>query len=82
MNRLASVVPFVISLGLGIAACSDDGNLGGTAGSSGNGSSSSGGSSSGGSSSGGSSSGGQSSSGDPTKPIPEAREGERLVLIR
>jgi hypothetical protein len=69
MNRFALVVPFVISLGLGIAACSDDGNLGGTAGPGGG--SSSGGSSSGnGSSSGGSSSGGQaSSSGDPTKPI-------------
>lgn len=68
MNRSALVVPFVISLGLGIAACSDDGNLGGTAGPGGG--SSSGGSSSGGSSSGGSSSGGQSSSsGDPNKPI-------------
>jgi hypothetical protein len=52
-----------------IAACSDDGNLGGTA-APGGGSTSSGGSSSGStSSSGGSSSGGQSSSGDPTKPI-------------
>ncbi len=67
LNRLALVAPLVALLGF--AACSDDGNLGGTAGPGGNASSTS--SSSGGSSS--SSSGGtsSSSSGDPTKPIEE-----------
>lgn len=68
MNKI-STLAFALGLSLSaFVACSDDGNLGGTAGPGGNGSTSS----SSGSNASGSSSGGQassSSSGDPTKPI-------------